>query len=443
MSKSVKFFLALATLLIFNFSAAAYSLQFSDTAKTNRLHWRKGKIQIALSTSMTAQNSGILPQNDVEDAVRRSLKTWEAVANVKFELVLTDKQTVSPSGNIGDGVSLITVAPTAENLVLFGNTIDEISAQTRTFYNKQGIISEADIVLNPYQQFSTDGTVGTYDLESTLTHEIGHLLGLDHSFVLGATMSERQGKNGIYNLQSFSSRTLSEDDITGIRAVYGSNEQENGCCGTVAGKINQSKNRSAGKFRIWAEDENSGRVIGGVSTNADGGFRFDGLAQGNYHFYLQDDGKSEFSASEELGSYEIVKGKTINILKNVRNGEKKIGIQYVGLNGQVSDLSVSINSGKSYTLYVGGKNLDVDNVKIGFDSPYLTVTPGSITKHDYGADISVISFEVRADAGIPLGEYSPFIKFPNGVKQYLIGGITVENFLNAWNTYVLPFNLKD
>jgi hypothetical protein len=442
MSKPIKFFLVLFALLSFNFSATAYGLQFADASKTVRLRWKKSKISIALSTSLSPQSPNILPQSDVENAVRRSLETWQQIADIKFEITSTDKQTVSPSGNYGDGVSLITIAQTPENLLLFGNETDEISAQTRTFYNRQGFISEADIVLNPYQQFSTDGTIGTYDLEATLTHEIGHLLGLEHSSVMGATMQARQGKNGVYNLSAFASRTLAEDDIRGIRALYGAKNSEDKCCGTVVGKIIQAKGKTVQKSQVWAE-EDSGRVIGSVLTNLDGNFRFEGLKAGSYRFYTQDDGKADTATAEELGVFEIIKGKTITIIKKLKTAEKNFSVQYAGFNGQISDLAVPLNSGKSYLIYIGGKNLDTENLKIGINSPHLSITPNSIVKHDYGSEVSVVSFEVKIDTETPAGEYSIFVKSQNGARQFLVGGFTVENFLNPWNSYVLPSNNKE
>jgi hypothetical protein len=439
MPKLINFFLVLFALLSFNLAAAAsYGLQFADSSRTVRLHWKKNRIPVALSTSLTLQNPGIMPQSDVEGAVRRSLETWEQITNIKFEIVSTDKQTVSPSGNFGDGVSLITIAQTPENLLLFGNETDEISAQTRTFYNRQGFISEADIVLNPYQQFSTDGSIGTYDLEATLTHEIGHLLGLDHSSVLGATMHARQGKNGVYNLSAFASRTLAEDDITGIRALYGTKSLEDNCCGTVVGKITQANGKAGKMSQVWVEDADSGRIIGSVLTKSDGSFRFERLEAGNYRFYTQTDGKADVAMSEELGEFEVEKGKTLNIIKKLRTAEKKISVQYAGFNGQISDLAVPLNGGKSYLIYIGGKNLDAENLKIGFNSPHFSITPDSITRHDYGSEVSVLSFEVKVDAETPIGEYSIFVKSQNGARQFLVGGVTVENFLNPWSSYALP-----
>ena len=111
------------------------------------------------------------------------------------------------------------------------------SAKTRIFYNRKGLITEADIVFNPFQQFSTDGTFGTFDLESTLTHEIGHLLGLHHSAVLGSTMADSFASNGTRGFVDFGPRTLADSDIAAIRDLYGPKPGDEECCAVISGKI--------------------------------------------------------------------------------------------------------------------------------------------------------------------------------------------------------------
>ncbi len=436
MFKYFKIFLILLSLGSFSLSAMGYTTQFADEAGTKRLRWKNAPIQIALSDSLIRQNLNIKADSDVLGAVQRSLETWEKVADIKFGMTETDKLSVSQAGKIGDGISLITIAQTPENLILFGSDTEAVSARTRIFYNGKGFITEADIVLNPYQQFSTDGSIGTFDLQATLTHEIGHLLGLEHSTVVGATMYAHQGKNGVYNLPSFSSRTLAEDDISGIRALYGARTSDENCCGAISGKLSTVSGRNPKTTQIWAEETETGRVAAGVLTNADGSFRIEGLSTGAYRLYAQDFSESNYAA-EEIGKAEVAKGKTFELIGKLKNNPKDFDIQYIGFNGQISELAVPLNGGKSYSIYVGGKNLDPANIKIGFNSPYFTVTPNSIIKQDYGADLAVVSFEVKVNSEILDGEYSFFVQNKKGKTEFFIGGLTIKNFVNRWNSYGL------
>ncbi len=99
--KSVKvlFFL----LLTFVSAATAYTLQFSDNAM--RLQWKNPVVKVAFSNSLLKPNVNIKIDSDVLGAVQRSLQTWEKVSYIKFQTSSTDKQSVSPTENVVDGLS--------------------------------------------------------------------------------------------------------------------------------------------------------------------------------------------------------------------------------------------------------------------------------------------------------------------------------------------------
>lgn len=435
-SKFIKYYCVLLSLAVF--SQAIFAVPFADgDGKNLRLRWRSGVIPVAVSSSLFKQVQGMKTEADVLAVVKKSLDSWEKIANVRFELSTVEKQSVNTTGKSGDGVNLITIAPTSENLLLFNGGSEQIAARTQTFYNGKGFITEADIVLNPYQQFSVEGAIDTFDLESTLTHEIGHLLGLEHSPVPGATMFEHQGKNGTYGLANFAPRSLSEIDISGIRDLYGAGNTDVDCCGAVFGKLLTSGGRAARDFQIWIEEADTGRVAAGVLTGADGGFRFSGLAAGKYSVYAQELADGKNAAGRYIGEAEVAKGKTVNFSRKLRSIAKTFGVSNIGFNGQLTELAVPVNGGKSFVIYVGGKNLDIEKLKIGFNSSNLTVVPDSLTKQNFGTEISVITFEVKVNSQILSGEYSFFLRGKNDETAYVTGGLTIDGFVNSWSAYTV------
>lgn len=91
-----------------------------------------------------------------------------------------------------------------------GNTL----ALTTVTYNVDtGEIYDADIEVNGSMPLSIGSPV-QYDLQSILTHEVGHFLGLAHSDDSNATMYDK------YQAGSVDLRTLKADDIEGICTVY-------------------------------------------------------------------------------------------------------------------------------------------------------------------------------------------------------------------------------
>ncbi len=390
------------------------------------LRWKGRQIRVSLSTSLTQPSFNIKPDSDVLGAVMRSLRAWEEVADIEFVTEISEKQSISSSGPIGDGISLITLAQTPENVLLFSREPDRESAKTKVFYNR-GFITEADIVLNPFQQFSTDGTYGTFDLQATLTHEIGHLLGLRHSAVLGATMSESLPKNGAFGLPDLTARSLSRNDIAAIRDLYNFKDVDETCCGEITGRLAGVSGRSLkGTVRVWAEDAGSGRVIAQSEAGADGTYRLGGLPDAAYSVFWQVREESEASASGELGSAEIEKGNSVVLNGRMTQRLAAPLVEYVGINNFLANTAVPVRSGRDYRIYLGGRNLDPQNLGIHFNSSFIRVSSVADSRPDLGDTTSVVSFVVSVGQDAPAGLYTIYAANENGAETALIGALRVD-----------------
>lgn len=424
--------------------ARAYTLQYADKSSTVRVKWQANTIKVALSKSLSSPPPNIRQGSDVMGAAHRALARWSRAANITFVETASDAVSISPSGS-GDGISLITVADTAENRAAFDSA--DRTGRTRIFYDPTtGAISEADVVVNPAAQFSTDGTAGTYDLEATFTHEIGHVLGLDHSGEAGSVMQPHQGINGLYEQPATSARTLSDDDRAGVLALYGSPAG----FGAITGKVGDGDGAPAASTHVWAEEVQTGKVVAGNLSLPDGSYSIEGLPPGEYRLVAesesgQEDVKDLSSGFAEGAGGEAPGGAThvaeLNNQIKVEAGEhvrqdiplEKNGAalkpQLFGANGHLSTIAVPLMQGGRYTIFVGGEGLDqLQGSGITVTSPFIKVNPASLTLQagiNYGHPI--VSFDIEVSPEAPLGDYSIRLQSKTGEVAYISGGLTVDS----------------
>ena len=405
-----------------------------QTAK--RIHWPKRTIPISFSNSLLSPGANIKPDSDVVGAAKRALARWSSLANINFVVTWTAATSVSPAES-GDGVNLLTIAVTPEN-ELFNS--DSTTGRTRVFFNPEsGAIVEADISINPRPraedgtalQFSTDGTPGTYDLEATITHEIGHLLGLEHSAVLASTMQSRQAFNGTFGLPALTERTLSEDDRQKIRSLYGPGQQR---FGRIEGRL--VDNRTPGALtplsgaNIWAENAATGRVMASDVTADDGSYELEGLEAGQYRVMVSPAGSDtpkfrSFEISNQVG----VKANVATTLNSnlVPAQAPTLNPKLIGLNAELSSVALPLEAGKRVKLYLGGEGVDqVPGTSITINSPFFTVDPATLTREQLPTSFPVISVEVQVAAYVPFGDYTIRLQSNSGETAYVPGAITID-----------------
>jgi len=433
----------------------AATLQYRDNFGVLARRWVANPIIIALSSSLNSPPSNIKPGSDVIGAAHRALQHWASVAKIQFVETSSSTQTISAQ-NLGDGVNVISVS--TDNAALFGAS--ESPGRTRVFYDSGGTITEADIAINPNQLFSTDGTPGTYDLEATFTHEVGHLLGLEHSAVIGATMQPRQAKNGLFKLPAFTQRTLSEDDCAGVRALYGSRAET----GSISGKLivngsNSGPQQAVFGAQVFAENASTGKVIASDVTLPTGDYHIDGLTPGSYRVIGQS--LSGLIAATDIapqgGSYSGLNTTTpmfrafeapasavhqsTNVSANLfqptgffvsASPSPALQPYVIGLNGELSTVVLPLEAGKTSTVFVGGEGLgQIRAAGISVSSPFITVKSASLALEEFDLPYPVISFDVTVAPNAQAGDYSIRLQSPNGEFAYLAGALTVDPGVTA------------
>lgn len=417
------------------------SSEFEPAAQSaRRIQWPKKRIEIAFSTSLMNPGANIKPDSDVIGAARRALARWSSLANINFVVTWSTATSVSPADG-GDGVNLITIADTIENESFNSDTS---TGRTRVFYDPEsGLIAEADVSINPHPraddgtelQFSTDGTPGTYDLEATFTHEIGHVLGLDHSAVLGSTMQGRQAFNGTFGLPALTERTLSEDDRQKLRSLYGPSKK----LGRIEGRL--ADNRTPGALmplsgvNVWAENVANGRVIASDVTAEDGTYKLEGLAPGQYRVMVSPRAEEGITiGAQKFRSFEVssqvaVKSDAASTLNHnlVPAQASALSPKVIGLNAELSTVALPLEAGKRVKVYLGGEGVDqVPGTSISVNSPFFTIDPASLVREQLNAPFPVISVEVQVAPNAPFGDYTIRLQSNSGETAFVPGAITID-----------------
>lgn len=400
--------------LLFSFSAVFASEQ-PNLPKDTR--WRNSRITLSLSRSLDSSSN--LP-TDLQMIVRRSLLAWSSQTSISFDIVDSDQQSVSPKGSKGDGISLITAAGTAENLRLFPRQAASPAAVTRVFRDWRGYITEADIVLNPYVRFSADGAFDTFDLQDTLTHEIGHLLGLEHSPVWGSIMFSRASRGLGPAFFRGSRNELPEVDSSSIRALYGPLTDDLKCCGSISGRI--SGNLPAARVLVWIEDAGTGRLIAATTPDKSGTYRLDGLPEGDFSIFASSEGQtSEFASDSSRIAVSVAETTSKNF--ELRSSASEVRVHLLGTSVRLAGLPVELGSiSQDLFLGVDGSPENISRVSvsgggISFDSRSFANGLPSYSS------VKVAGFGLTLQPDLPKGEYTLVIEGNNGVRQYLVGSL--------------------
>lgn len=206
------------------------------------------------------------------DVIAAAFASWEALdtSAIRFAFQGT---TGARDRNARDGVNLVTVNA--------GESLGSgVLAATFLTSDASGRIVDADIVFGRDVAFGTSaaGDPGAFDLEAVAAHEIGHLIGLEHSGLARATMVPFSDRGDLHQ------RTLHDDDRIGASVLY----PEVGfraATGVLEGRVTLAGAPVFLSHVVAARID--GRVVAAAYSAPDGRYRIEGLAPDVYVVYAE------------------------------------------------------------------------------------------------------------------------------------------------------------
>ena len=366
------------------------------------------------SSSLSGKSVKVITSDsDPTSSVKAALASWRAVTTANINLLpLLPTTTGVDSQDLKNVVAIAQDATTFSVLngvlALTVNTFATGTGTIGTLHVVPGSIIDSDIILNPSFTFSTNGTASV-DLQSVLTHELGHSLGANHTGVLGATMFQRAALN---------QRGLSIDDVTFLNVAY-PKTTGGAVLGQISGTITVTGGGAAAYPLITVFEAGSGAVLGGLGS-VDGTYSLQvppgsylvyaepfGIVQaGNLYFtQAQANAATKFQAAM-LGGVAtptpvlVTAGTTATASIAVNAGSTTLQLQNAafGAAGGAGDV-LSFPSVSGPVLVASGKTVDMVFFGAGLDA---TLTDANFKV--FGQGISVAAGSVRADPRIlPIG----------------------------------------
>jgi hypothetical protein len=225
-------------------AAASHAVQWSTVVGTDPL------------TVITQDQTAAGRLNEIEQVITQSLGMWSGVSGTELQSLpaaITRTGTQNACG--ADGLNSICFDQAdlafTPGVLAFTRVItaDRIGVQVGAAAPSAevGEIVDADVYFNPSDSRTTyatpsalAATPAAYDLESILTHELGHTLGFGHSAVWNAMMFPYAPTPGTFSgarpSLAVPDASLGDDDRTGLRVLY-PDSADTVHVGSIRGKI--------------------------------------------------------------------------------------------------------------------------------------------------------------------------------------------------------------
>jgi MYXO-CTERM domain-containing protein len=197
------------TLLGASLTLPAQAYELKRTTRGAPVHWPVRGIDLVWSPTGSLNRDNVLAS-----ALPAVSAEWSGRANLRVR---------AEKGARGLGAEY--VRGTNANVIFYvtkdWSWDEEMLAVTLVrFETDSGTIVDADIAINAVDYDWADRAsrpkAGAFDLANTLTHEVGHAIGLAHSAVADATLYPTTAYDDL------AKRTLDDDDVAGTEALYAS-----------------------------------------------------------------------------------------------------------------------------------------------------------------------------------------------------------------------------
>jgi len=403
--------LVLALVSVTTAAHGATRLVYSMSGAPTAVWWGKESFPIAYSVDQRVVDAFKGSQTTLD----RAFEAWSSVpdAEVSFR-----------NAGVVQGASL---QQDNRNAIMLEDDLfaqQGIIANTVSWWDtRNGRLIEADIQLDPTLMS------GNYNVQQALEHEVGHLLGLDHSAVISSVMYPYVCRGG--------SAALDSDDRIAIASLYPKAPVGATLQGRVIGN-------DGGVFAAQVVALNAtGQPVATGLTNANGDFELKGLPAGGYRVYAEPlDGPvdprnltgvwrqakvTSFPTQfAESTSRTVEDGRIYgNLVINTSGAPVTLNPRWIGLstegdrNFSLGSNVVSLRPGQTMAIAVGGDGFTSGMTKFDVLNPGVK----RISDFQYASNYTFATFRVSADA--PPGSAVIMVHSGNDTAT-LTGALRVE-----------------
>lgn len=387
-------------------AGALAHVRMQHPSNQNKLFWSNpGSISVVIQSAGSAD----IPDGSHRTALRNAIQAWNALPGSAARLVenASPAQQARTDWESHDIHLLIFDEDDSSGFFPLGSST---VAVTPVWFFNTGAIVDADVIFNGRSfSFTTSGEPGRFDVQDVAAHELGHLLGLDHSGWAGATMYPYVDTTVILH------RSLSDDELRGMRDAYPA-----GTFGVLRGRVRRASDSSnvAGAHVVARDAQGRPRAAG--LTSVAGTFVLRGLDPGTYEVYAQ-------PLAQPVGAANLIEGWTVHtdfaytiLATQALAAEQDLDLGDLAVEpavavdlGRPADILPlrAISDGVARSRTLRGAGLVAGSTLVASD-PAVTVTPTAWSG-------TQVTFALSVPQGTPVGHVDLVVTAPGGAAAVL------------------------